>query len=136
MKAPFFHVVIIYVVCFLLHLMSFQELKQWGMTPAHRKLFMDGKSKIQLIKQEDSVLEGNSQDALNESSPALFPSSPSSQPTALLPPSQPPPLLSSQLSQGSHLSQLSTTSTQPFSQAVEVVHIQMRKNFNSQLEHF
>ena len=38
---------------------------------AHRKLFMDGKSKIQLIKQEESVLKG-SQDALNESSPALF----------------------------------------------------------------
>ena len=81
------------------------------------------------------MLEGNSQDAHNESSPALFPSSPSSQPVSL-PPSQPPPLLSSQLSQNSHLSQLSSASTQPFSQAVEVVHIQMRKNFSSQLEHF
>ena len=123
---------VMWLVCFYyIILMSFQELRRWGMTnTAHRKLFMDGKSKIQLIKQEESVLEGNSQDALNESSPALFPSSPSSQPPPL-PPSQAPPLLSSQLSQGSHLSQLSTTATQPFSQAIEVVHIQMRKNFNS-----
>jgi len=89
----------------------------------HRKAFLDGKSRIQLAKQEDNTLEDNSQDALNQSSPALFPSTPSSQPA---------PFPSSQLSQGSQqLSQLSTASTQPFSQAIEVMHIQMTTKFSN-----
>lgn len=101
-----------------------QELKRWGMSnAAHRKAFLDGKSRIQLAKQEDNTLEDNSQDALNQSSPALFPSTPSSQPA---------PFPSSQLSQGSQqLSQLSTASTPPSSQAIEVVRIQMTTKFSN-----
>ena len=96
-----------------------QDLKSWGMrTVAHRKKFLEEKGKV--IQQQTPDLD-------RDSSPPLFPS--------LSPPNltstNPPPVTrqySRQTSQ--NFSQGSTSSSQPVSQAFEVVQIQLRKRFS------